>query len=330
MLESLRGTTNVGTNDGTNTWSLFGNCQTVGTNGGSCVGITGHGFRNAGGTQAVWGGVSEAKDNTGLASGTSVSSGTVGHEVDIEANLLDTATNALSITGTGNRVGVQIVAGRAVTADATLTEVATGNLFTVGTTAVYFDRLIGANNNVMAQYGLDMRGVTAPTGSSNPVTSVVMSAGQAIEFNGATGAGAFAGTPARSLKYLTSGTKFQYLNGSTEFFSITDAGKTTLSGPSGALLEVTDPAATIINSAHPSLTYSNAVNTWTLGLTAGSNLTIQAGGAGVVALKQVSVAANGSVATTMTSLGPTGSHTTIQEWMVVTNAAGTTRWIPMY
>lgn len=42
------------------------------------------------------------------------------------------------------------------------------------------------------------------------------------------------------------------------------------------------------------------------------------------------VAANGAVATTVTSLGPTGSHTTIQEWMVVIDQAGTTRWIPMY
>ncbi len=40
--------------------------------------------------------------------------------------------------------------------------------------------------------------------------------------------------------------------------------------------------------------------------------------------------ANGSVATTMTSLGPTGSHTTIQEWFTVQNAAGVTRYIPAY
>jgi hypothetical protein len=43
-----------------------------------------------------------------------------------------------------------------------------------------------------------------------------------------------------------------------------------------------------------------------------------------------SIAANGAVATTMTSLGPTGSHTTIQEWLVVKNASGVIRWIPMY
>ncbi len=40
--------------------------------------------------------------------------------------------------------------------------------------------------------------------------------------------------------------------------------------------------------------------------------------------------ANGSVATTVTSLGPTGSHTTIQEWATIPNASGVTRYIPLY
>lgn len=43
-----------------------------------------------------------------------------------------------------------------------------------------------------------------------------------------------------------------------------------------------------------------------------------------------SMAANGVVATTMTSLGPVGSHTTIQEWLTIQNPSGTVRWIPCY
>jgi hypothetical protein len=42
------------------------------------------------------------------------------------------------------------------------------------------------------------------------------------------------------------------------------------------------------------------------------------------------IAANGTVATTMTSLGPTGSHTTIQEWLTYLNPSGVTRYIPAY
>lgn len=48
------------------------------------------------------------------------------------------------------------------------------------------------------------------------------------------------------------------------------------------------------------------------------------------AAQTVAFTANGSVATTVTSLGPTGSHTTIQEWATITDAAGTTRYIPLY
>lgn len=41
-------------------------------------------------------------------------------------------------------------------------------------------------------------------------------------------------------------------------------------------------------------------------------------------------ARNDTVATTMTSLGPQGSHTTVQEWLVVVNNAGVVRYIPAY
>ncbi len=40
--------------------------------------------------------------------------------------------------------------------------------------------------------------------------------------------------------------------------------------------------------------------------------------------------ANGVVATTMTSLGPVGSHTTVQEWLIVVDPAGTVRYVPAY
>lgn len=42
------------------------------------------------------------------------------------------------------------------------------------------------------------------------------------------------------------------------------------------------------------------------------------------------IAANGAVASSVTSLGPTGSHTTIQEWAIVKGTGGATRWIPLF
>jgi hypothetical protein len=52
--------------------------------------------------------------------------------------------------------------------------------------------------------------------------------------------------------------------------------------------------------------------------------------AGVIAVGSGAFTANGSVATTMTSLGPTGSHATIQEWFTVTDSIGNVRYIPAY
>jgi hypothetical protein len=50
-------------------------------------------------------------------------------------------------------------------------------------------------------------------------------------------------------------------------------------------------------------------------------------GTGQVRLNTV---ANGTVATAMSSLGPTGAHTTVQEWFAVKNASGTIRYIPAF
>ena len=40
--------------------------------------------------------------------------------------------------------------------------------------------------------------------------------------------------------------------------------------------------------------------------------------------------ANGSVATSVTSVGPGGSHTTVQEWLVVVDNNGTPRYVPAF
>jgi hypothetical protein len=45
---------------------------------------------------------------------------------------------------------------------------------------------------------------------------------------------------------------------------------------------------------------------------------------------RLGTAANGSVATALSSVGPTGSHTTVQEWFAVKNASGVIRYIPAF
>lgn len=45
---------------------------------------------------------------------------------------------------------------------------------------------------------------------------------------------------------------------------------------------------------------------------------------------QMPVAANGAVATALSSVGPTGSHTTVQEWIKLQGSGGATRWVPAF
>jgi hypothetical protein len=58
---------------------------------------------------------------------------------------------------------------------------------------------------------------------------------------------------------------------------------------------------------------------------AGSNVTGPTGYTGSIGTNTP----NGSVATVLGSVGPTGSHTTVQEWLVV-SIGGNTRYIPMF
>jgi hypothetical protein len=65
--------------------------------------------------------------------------------------------------------------------------------------------------------------------------------------------------------------------------------------------------------------------TWT----APTTLALQPSG-GTVQVGAGCIAANGSVATVLGSLGPVGSHTAVQEWIAIKNASGVTRYIPAF
>jgi hypothetical protein len=49
-----------------------------------------------------------------------------------------------------------------------------------------------------------------------------------------------------------------------------------------------------------------------------------------IKFQSAAIAVNGSVATALTSVGPTGSHTAVQEWLVIQNPSGTARYIPLF
>jgi hypothetical protein len=57
------------------------------------------------------------------------------------------------------------------------------------------------------------------------------------------------------------------------------------------------------------------------------DIVLTAKGTGAV---RIATVANGAVATALSSVGPTGSHATVQEWFAVKNASGVVRYIPAF
>ncbi len=62
----------------------------------------------------------------------------------------------------------------------------------------------------------------------------------------------------------------------------------------------------------------------------GSRLDLQGLSGGGIRVGAGVVAANGTVSTPLGAVGPTGSHSTVQEWIVIENASGTKRYIPAF
>jgi len=90
---------------------------------------------------------------------------------------------------------------------------------------------------------------------------------------------------------------------------------------------VTFRAATVWSQRYPAPGPTNP--TLTLTWTQPTILALQPGG-GTVQVGSGCIAANASVATVLGSVGPVGSHTTVQEWIAIKNASGTTRYIPAF
>jgi hypothetical protein len=221
-----------GANDATNEWTLISTATTSGVAGGTAVGGFLQGARAAGGKDGVWGGISDAIDRNGAASSVSGAQ-VIGHEVDVEGNKADDASNSASFGGVGVRKGINIVAVRNNTADMTQYEVSNGLWFTAGTFGATvadaytnYRSVIGFGVNTQAYQALDTRGAIVPAGYTDPFAAVRLAAGQIIDFSGGTALNSAAG---RYLQYASSGAaRLRYMNGATELLSISDAGAVTV------------------------------------------------------------------------------------------------------
>ena len=73
-----------------------------------------------------------------------------------------------------------------------------------------------------------------------------------------------------------------------------------------------------------------SVLSFTSGAVSFSSATSVAMSGATLNLGSGTIAANGAVATALTAVGPTGAHTTVQEWMLVKGTGAASRWIPMF
>ena len=218
---ALRVLTTQGANTSDQEWNIVGSCYTTATSGAAvCLGGDFQGVRLAGGTAAIWGGIMDSIDQTDSASAVS-GKGQIGAEIDLETNKLDTGSNANSVGGTGLRKIIQAVGIQYNTGDATATEISNVLWASSNGTGVYFDSVIGLMANQQIRNGLDTRGAITPTGSSNPVSAVTMTAGHVIDFNGPT---TLTGAPRNYFAYDSVNSKLKYYVNGTAVMSVDASG----------------------------------------------------------------------------------------------------------
>ena len=296
---------------------------------------------------ATWGANTLLMDAATRTLGTGVSRQLIGYESDFD--VVNPGTNIIGASFGGNSLaqpvsalalivntlgagfkwtqGLTVVDGAATTA-LSIGASATSGANVPGIPSNFWFRNSGGTTQavvIQATGGfLSLSSSAAWNGLSIGNGNIYLNAGQGVVINGTTALSLSGSNPTMASPIFT---------GTTTTAGISDSSGIVTSGNASAVNFV---GTTIIGGGTAS---STLVVESTYG--AGTSDSIQfKTGSQVLALTidttqnlkfaSASIAANGSVATAMSSLGPTGSHTTIQEWLVVKNASGVVRYIPMF
>lgn len=302
---------------------------------GNITGLAITGTSIAGTSLTITGGTSALAAITGttLVLGTTISAGAAGFLVDATGNV-----TALSLTGGSGALAI----AAATTGTVSIGNVTGGVQFKVSNTASAVDFVnvtggaagtpgtvtvsaLGTDTNInLALASKGTGGIPVSTGGGEQLQ--VNNTATAVDFVTVTGGAA--GTPG-VVTVGASGTDTNIAMAITP----KGTGSVQLTTGGGEQFEVDNTASavdfvTITGSAAGT---PGAVAIGTSGTDTNINIVVTPKGSGVLKLGNAgSFTANGSVATTMTSLGPTGSHATIQEWFTVQDSAGTVRYIPAY
>jgi len=108
-------------------------------------------------------------------------------------------------------------------------------------------------------------------------------------------------------------------------------GVSDITGKVTSIVTIVEPFTTGTLPATTQTTTGGSGSGLTVGVTwvASTNLSLNPTG-GTLQSGSGTWSANGSVATALSSIGPTGSHTTVQEWLTIKDASGTVRYIPAF
>lgn len=179
-----------------------------------------------------------------------------------------------------------------------------------------------------AKMGIDLSGFTPIASGTWNNAAIVLGANMKIYFN--------ATAPAQSPGYSSNpGTTYmQYSSGNTGIQAVVANTSTMLLTSSNSFLYNTVVLGTDQNNRLQVVGAANgsAPNISTTG-TSDSNVDLKLSpkGSGNIQFNNAaSFSANGTVATAMSSLGPTGSHATIQTWLTIKDNGGVVRYIPCF
>ena len=220
--------TGIGANDTASNWGFTSKISTASTSA-TAVGLSAYlqTWRSAGGKSQCWGAVVEMSDFTGLKSSLVVGP-TNSMEIDLGTTDIDDVTNPSKWGGFGNRHLIHFVVTR--NQGSLLNEVSHGLWF--GTNGSYMDSLIGADlgpgsAGAMVRQIIDARGFIPPTGVTDPVAAVRMSAGQIIDLNGGP---ALSSAPGAYLQYRTATSRLYYVVAGVDMWSVDASGNVRAKG----------------------------------------------------------------------------------------------------
>lgn len=210
----------------------------------------------------------------------------------------------------------------------------------------------GASNNYAAQFtgavvvnGAITGNSFAPTSSTVPANGIYLPAANkvGIAVNSVLGFQVTyetgTGTPVNSFQAVCCGTGFlPYLEAEGSDTNISSCYVTkgsgshifNTNGPRNAFADVTQFSITHTASSTQYISVTGSNGGAPVLTTTGGDLSIQSNSGNIQFGNSGSFTASGAVATVLGSIGPTGSHTTVQTWLTIKDSGGTVRYIPCF